>query len=160
MRKSPRIAGFDYANTGTYFVTICTRNMERRFGDVVSIGMVLNEAGTMIASIWGTNADRFPGLALDMSIVMPNHIHAIVHVGANSSITIENSSITLLIQTFKSLTTLEYGKGVRESKYPSYDRSLWQRSFYDRMLRSDEEIEIARRYIDGNPGRWFERHAV
>lgn len=159
MSKSLRIVGFDYSNTGAYFLTICTRNMEPRFGNVVESGMALNDAGMMIGAIWESNADRYPDLALDTFIVMPNHLHAIVHVVANPAPAIERSSVLTLIQTYKSLTTLEYSRGVREDRFPRYDRSLWQRSFYDRVLRDDEEVEITRRYIEDNPGRWLERRS-
>jgi REP element-mobilizing transposase RayT len=87
---------------------------------------------------------------------MPNHIHGIVHIGTAPS-RVANISLTDLVQTFKSLTTVEYARGVRENRYPTYDRVLWQRSFYDRILRDRRSLEAARQYIESNPARWIEK---
>jgi len=156
-RKSPRLRSFDYSTDGTYFVTICVQNMELRFGAVVDQALQMNVAGEMVATVWQSNVLRYPGFELDSFIVMPNHIHGIVHIGSDPTKTADSASLIDFVQTFKSLTTLEYARGVRESGYPPYDRALWQRSFYDRILRDQQSLDAARQYIENNPERWLQR---
>jgi REP element-mobilizing transposase RayT len=133
--------------------------MEQRFGSITDDGLHNNVAGDMVAAIWLSSAERYGGIELDSFIVMPNHIHGIVHIGSDPC-RVGNGSLTSLIQTFKSLTTLEYARGVRNGAYPSFDRALWQRSFYDRILRDAESLESARRYIETNPERWIEKQEM
>ena len=66
-------------------------------------------------------------------------------------------SLSDAIGAFKSITTVEYTRGVRQGRYPPYDRTLWQRSFKDRIVQSDKRLETLRRYVEGNPGRWQEK---
>jgi hypothetical protein len=75
VRKPLRLPGFNYANTGMYFVTICTRTMqEQRFGTIVEGQVILNDAGVMVAATWETNIGRYPSAALVAFVVMPNHM--------------------------------------------------------------------------------------
>jgi REP element-mobilizing transposase RayT len=134
-RKSPRIPGFDYASAGTYFLTICTRNMACRFGELRNGEMYLNDAGEMVACLWERNQERYRGAEVDAYIVMPNHLHGILMIGTDPGC--EQPSATAYVQSFKSMTTIEYGRGVRGGRYPPYDTALWQRSFHDRILRSE-----------------------
>jgi REP element-mobilizing transposase RayT len=156
-RKSPRLTGFDYATAGAYFVTICTHHMEPRFGSVVNRMLTLNDAGQMVASHWETNIERYPGAALDAFVIMPNHLHAIVFLGTDPMVAVSGTSLVQIVRSFKSLTTVAYARGVRERVYSPFDKTLWQRSFHDRMLRDARALEGARLYIEGNPGRWVMR---
>jgi len=140
-----------------YFVTICAQYMESRFGEIEDGRLVLNDAGVMVASTWEANATRYRGVALDAFVVMPNHMHAIVFLGADPYLTEPGETLTKIVQSFKSISTVEYIRGVRDGDYPQYDKVLWQRSFHDRILRNDHALGTARTYIEGNPGRWQER---
>lgn len=79
-RHSIRLKGYDYAQTGAYFVTLCTHNRECLFGEVVDGQMRLNEAGHMLAEEWDALSNRFPGVVLDGHVIMPNHVHAILMI--------------------------------------------------------------------------------
>ncbi len=140
-----------------YFVTICVQHREPRFGDVVEGQVRLNGAGEMITSTWEANIDRYPGSALDAFVVMPNHIHAIVFLGADPKHHESKSQLSAIVQSFKSISTVEYTRGVRSGTYPPFDKVLWQRSFHDRILANDRALESAHAYTEGNPGRWTER---
>jgi len=154
VRKKLRARSYDYASPGTYWVTICVHHMECRFGQVVNGVIGLNEAGRMIHDHWHSLPKRYAGLALDAHVVMPNHLHGILFLGT----TAENqlASLSAVIGAFKSLTTVDYSRGVGEGRFPSYDRTLWQRSFQDRIVQSEWRLDDLRRYVDGNPGRWQE----
>ena len=157
LRKSPRLAGFDYATPGGYFITICTQDMELRFGAVEGGVLVPNEAGRMVASQWQANTERVPGAAVDALVVMPNHIHAILFLGTDPSVIGTGTSLIRIVQSFKSLTTVEYARGVHARRYDAFAGSLWQRSFHDRILRGERALENARHYIEDNPRRWAAR---
>lgn len=77
-RRSIRLKGYDYAQAGAYFVTICTQNRDCLFGDIVDGEMVLNDAGRMAQREWEQLPNRFPLVDLDVYVVMPNHLHGIV----------------------------------------------------------------------------------
>lgn len=156
VRKKLRARSFDYATPGTYWVTICIHEMECRFGRVVDGLMRLNEAGCMIDDHWQSLPDRYPGLELDAYVVMPNHLHGILFLGTIPDD--QSASLSAVIGAFKSLTTVDYSRGVREGRFPPYDRTLWQRSFQDRIVQSEWRLEELRRYVEGNPGRWQDKH--
>ena len=140
-----------------YFVTMCVQGMEHRFGRVENSKVVLNPAGGLVYRTWIENAKRYPDATLDWFIVMPNHLHAIVIIGADPAERGHPSDLSAIVGSFKSISTVEYGRGVRSGAFSPYDGSLWQRGYYDRVLRDDHDLDRARQYIEANPGRWTER---
>lgn len=153
VRKPIRLTGYDYANCGVYFITVCVQHMDWRFGVVEGGRVCLNEAGMMVSDTWEANVTRYPGVALDAYVVMPNHLHAIVFLGGDPAVPVSDVTLSRVVQSFKSRSTVEYTRGVHAGRYPPYDRVLWQRSFYDKILRNDRALQAARAYIEGNPGR-------
>lgn len=166
-RRSIRLRNYDYSQIGSYFVTVCTQNGECRFGSVVDDAMQLNDAGRMVRATWESLPDRFPAVALDAYVVMPNHFHAIVRLTAgnhNNPVGAalvaahdendERPSLGNVIGAFKSITTNEYIHGVRNRDWPAFDRRLWQRNYYERVIRNSRELDQIRRYIEYNPTNW------
>ena len=164
-RRSIRLKGYDYSQVGAYFVTICAQNRECRFGEVVDGAIKLSASGEMVLSVWNDLPVRFPGIALDEFIVMPNHVHGIVvlnvSVGAGlvpapdaSQGTTISPSLADVVQAFKSLTTDAYTKAVKAGLFPGFHKRLWQRNYYESILRSDIELAKTRQYIQDNPARW------
>jgi REP element-mobilizing transposase RayT len=156
VRKSTRISGTDYSGPGGYFITMCIDRMENRLGYSIENELRLSPAGDLITALWKSNAERFPGIELDAFVVMPNHMHAIVFLGSDPS-NRPTHTLSRIVQAFKSVSTIEYGRRVKAGEFPPYNRALWQRSFNDRMLRDDRDVEAARNYIESNPYRWIER---
>ena len=153
-RKSPRLPSYDYSWPGTYFVTICVADRMPRFGEVVDQRVCLNDAGKMVLRHWQSLPDRFPHVDLDEYVLMPNHLHAILHVTATD--TAPSASLSAVVGAFKSLTTRDYIKGVRTRGWPPFERHLWQQSFYDHIIRDGRDLERVREYIAANPSRWAE----
>jgi REP element-mobilizing transposase RayT len=154
-RKQLRAPGFDYSTPGTYWVTICVHNMECRFGHVEHGLVHLNDAGRMVLRHWLEIPDQFEAVALDAFVIMPNHLHGIVFLHDTGHI--PRVSLSTALGSFKSRVTVEYSAGVRSGMYPPYDRTLWQRSFSDRIVQSDRRLDTLRRYVEGNPGRWQDK---
>ncbi len=160
-RRSIRLRGYDYSTTGAYFVTICVEQRRCLFGDVIDEAIQLHKAGQMIQHMWQQMPQRFPMIMLDTFVVMPNHFHAIVHLESqpylDTSGTTPPTRTTLgdVLGAFKSLTTNAYVRGVHHENWPQFDRRLWQRTYWDRIIRNDSELRNVRAYIERNPAQWL-----
>lgn len=160
-RQSTRLAGHDYASEALYAVTICAQNRALVFGTIDHARMSLNAAGDMTERWWLAIPERFPGVELDAYVVMPNHLHGIVAISHGEEPTqltqtteSESHSLTDIIAWFKTMSTNEYIRNVHTAGWEPFDRRLWQRSFYDTLIRSDRHLDRARAYIDANPWNW------
>jgi REP element-mobilizing transposase RayT len=159
-RASMRLRGFDYRSEGAYFITICTRNRECLLGSVVSDNIVLSAIGDVVAAAWNAIPRHFPTVDLDAYIVMPNHVHGILSITAPRRGTACRApterfgrpvpgSIPSGVRSFKSAATREANR-----EKGSSGASLWQRGYYEHVVRSDEELNRLRRYVQENPLRW------
>lgn len=176
-RRSIRLKNYDYSRSGAYFVTVCTQKKECLFGEIVNGEMQLNNAGTMIGKWWNETAVKFSNIELDASVIMPNHFHAVVViVGATlcgrpalcghpvlqgqspESGQPHRVAPTLgnIVDWFKTMTTNEYIRNVRQHNWPRFDAKVWQRNYYEHIVRNDDELNHIREYIANNPAKWAE----
>jgi len=155
-RQSHRYPGFDYSSAGAYFVTFCIHGRHCLLGEVVNDEMVLNDAGRMVEGHWYALPQRFPAIALDEFRVMPNHVHLILWLQAAVADAPAAPAPTLgdVIGAFKSLTTNGYIAGVNSLGWPRFAGKLWQRDYWDRIVRNEQELATFRDYIRTNPVRW------
>lgn len=168
-RRSIRLKDWDYSQAGGYDITICVQNKTCLFGKVENTQMQMNKAGLMINKWWLRLAENNSNVILDEYMVMPNHFHGIIllteSVGADQSVRPmkQNSqsaspdkavSITSLIQWFKTMTTNEYIRGVKVEKWPSFYQRLWQRNYYEHIVRDEDDLNRIREYIINNPLKW------
>jgi len=112
----------------------------------------------MIQRWWMETAKKFPSVTFDASVAMPDHFHGILLVNCVASQPGESPSLSRVIQWFKTMTTAEYFRGVRDCGWPRVARRLWQRGFYDHIIRNETELARIRLYVEGNPGRLWERY--
>lgn len=151
-RRNPRLPGYDYQQPGAYFVTVCLLDRLRLLGKVVNGRMQESPAGQMVRSVWEAMPERYEGVEVDEFIVMPDHIHGIIILtGAGSP---SSLSLPPVVQRFKSLTTTRYREAVVSSDWTPYRGSLWQRNYYDHIIRDAAELNRIRQYIRENPLRW------
>ena len=164
-RRSIRLKGYDYSQAGAYFVTICTQDRECLFGEIVDGKMVLNDAGRMICRWYSELENKYPDIRCDEFICMPNHIHfVIINVGADlcvrpcveTSKTGEHagSPLRTVVQWFKTMTTNEYIRGVKQHGWTPFSGKLWQRNYYEHIVRNEHEMNRIREYIVNNPLKW------
>ena len=164
-RRSIRRPGYDYAASGWYFVTICAQNRSCLFGDVVGGQLRPNDAGHMVMDEWHALPDRFPDVELDRAILMPNHLHGIVVIHRTlrrgepcvrppQVRGTADGSLGRVLQAFKSLTTTRYIDGVKTAEWRRFSCHLWQRDYFDHIIRNDWSLDRIRWYIDTNPERW------
>jgi len=173
-RLSIRLKGYDYAQAGAYFVTICTQGRACLLGDVANEEVRLSDAGKMVQEAWQALLGRLSGTELDAFVIMPNHVHGIIVIPGRgeSRIRPDDSrqpdsgdhkdrpygttagSLGRVIQAFKSTTTHQYVLGVRQRGWPPFRGRLWQRNYYERVIRNDRELDKIREYITTNPLKW------
>jgi putative transposase len=158
MRRSLRLPDFDYSSAGAYFVTISTEHRTALFATLNDTGGIdLTDVGKMIERWWIKLPQKFPAVDLDAHAVMPDHFHGLVLLGCSLSMEVTPPvSVSRVIQWFKTMTTAEYFRGVKTVGWPRVDRRLWQRSFHERVVRTEKEFDAIRLYIDSNPGALFE----
>jgi REP element-mobilizing transposase RayT len=148
-RKSPRLPGYDYSQHGAYFVTVCVQRRRWLFGDITDDQMHLSPAGQMVARYWERVSNHFPAVDLDVFVVMPNHLHAILLLEDDRIV-----SLPAVLQWFKITTTNAYSRGVREEGWLPFEGKLWQRSYHDHIIRDADDLNRIREYVLYNPTRW------
>jgi len=156
-RKSLRLQNYDYSRPGYYFVTICVYQNRKIFGNIVGAGpcagpkLNLNKFGLMVQSIWSDIPKFYPNIEIGEFVVMPNHFHGIVIISENNGRT-QGSAPTLplpdIIQRFKSLTTTRY------CHMTNLSTKLWQRNYYDHIIRNEQSLRQICLYIKNNPAKW------
>ena len=164
-RRSIRLKNYDYTQPGAYFVTICTHQRTSLFGQVVDGEMAVNELGEIVRQEWFCTAQVRPYVKLfaDEFVVMPNHIHGIIwitnHVGAQRDCAptprgstpnnVAPGSLGAIIRAFKSAATKRINIHRGTPGAP-----VWQRNYYEHIIRNDRALHTIRRYIANNPMRW------
>ncbi len=172
-RRSFRLKNYDYSQAGAYFVTICIKGRECMFGDVVDGEMGLNYAGQMVRDVWHKIPEHFPHADIDEFIVMPNHAHGIIVIcrdgcrgEVSSPISVSHIPKTKQGGDTPPLQRRALGQIVAYFKYQSAKRinqirnapahPVWQRNYYEHIIRSEEEMNRIREYIMENPAKWAE----
>lgn len=151
-RRSIRLKQFDYHTPGAYFVTICAYQRQHLF-DQPALSEIIN-------TVWQILPQRFPTIMLDEFVVMPNHVHGIVWLGNIATHTEQVDtrhahpvSVSAVVCAFKSLVAVHYLRWIRENA-PDRAAKVWQRGFYERVVRNDNELHAIRQYIQNNPQCW------
>jgi putative transposase len=161
-RRSLRLKDYNYAGSGAYFVTICAKDRLPLFGDVIEGDMRLTDYGRIVDQEWKISAKIRREITLDAFIVMPNHIHGIIlieesNVGATGGSPVRSGprrhSLGSFLSGFKSATTKRINDLQRTSGL-----SVWQRNYYEHVIRNEQSLHCIREYIANNPARWdFDR---
>lgn len=168
-RKSIRLGGYDYASAGAYFITICTHQRQCLFGEVINGIMQLISYGTIAATEWVRSADLRQEIELGEWVVMPNHFHGIVFIrekekraqglaplrgqgqgyqtGTGMGMAVRKpKSLSSLVAGFKAAVTTQINSDRQTPKNP-----VWQRNYYDYIIRDEITFEKIREYVLNNP---------
>lgn len=174
-RRSIRLQQYDYTQSAFYFITICTHNRFCLFGAIENDAMRLSKQGAIAVDCWSAIPDHFSCIELDEFIVMPNHVHGILRVADNdgggtarrgtacrapttaaTATPIEqfgvpvSGSIPTVIRSFKSAVT----KGINDRFQSSARCVVWQRNYWEHLIRDEGELQRIREYICNNPVHW------
>jgi len=152
-RKPLRLEGYDYSQNGAYFVTICTHQRMHLLGNI-TVGqglapaeMRLSKYGRIIEQELLSITARYPAVRIDKYVIMPNHIHAIISLDSNTAGASPCPTLSDVVCSFKSLAA-------RKCKQNGWKTSIFQRSFYDHIIRNQVDYREIWRYINTNPQRW------
>ncbi|MCX6000063.1 MAG: transposase [Chloroflexi bacterium] len=165
-RRSVRLKGYDYSQAGVYFVTVCAYGRRCLFGIIFGGQVVLTRHGEVVQTCWEDIPAHFAEAELDVFVVMPNHMHGIVvlaggqhcrPVGARHAVPEMAGSfgrpmpgsLSSVLRSFKSASAKRANELCRTPSAP-----IWQRSYYEHVIRDDSELARVREYITTNPLQW------
>ncbi|HBC45012.1 MAG: hypothetical protein UX08_C0007G0004 [Candidatus Collierbacteria bacterium GW2011_GWB1_45_35] len=169
-RKSIRLPGYDYSQSGTYFVTICSYKHERIFGEIVNREMKLNELGYILEKEWIGLPQRFTNVDLNSFVIMPNHIHMIIKIvgvsfmkpyqnmkpetsiaksksNCHMGLINQTPTIGMMVRHFKSKCSYEI-------HHNGLNQIVWQRNYFEHIIRDDSDLIRIVEYIQTNPSNW------
>jgi putative transposase len=160
-RKSIRLRGYDYSLPGGYFVTINAYRKDSLFGDIQQEKLILNNYGEIVKSFWEKTPDYYQNVHLDTFIVMPNHIHGIIFIkdleiesknhtrAGHRPAPTKSHSLPEIVRAFKSFSANKINQ-LRNTK----GLPVWQRNYYEHIIRNDKELNDIRAYIKNNIVNW------
>ena len=168
-RRSIRLKEYDYTQPGGYFITIVTYQRDCLFGEIVNGEMRLNDLGKIAGECWHAIPDHFPNVELGAHAIMPNHVHGVLVINDLTSVDTFPSerrgpryrapteqfqkpvpgSIPTIVRTFKAAVTRRIGREHNAT-------GIWQRNYYEHVIRNHEEWDRIHRYIESNPSMWAE----
>ncbi len=153
-RKHPRLQGYDYGQAGHYFVTLCVKDRKPVLSSIhVGRGaltpprVALTPAGEITKQHIETINRVYPSVTVDRYVIMPNHVHLLLTLndpGDSGGMRASRPTLHTIIRSLKTMVTRKLG------------RSIWQTSFYDRIIRDEKDFLNVCRYIDENPAKWAE----
>jgi REP element-mobilizing transposase RayT len=171
--RSIRLKGYDYSQPGAYFVTICTKDRRCLFGDVIDGEVRLNSFGRIVEEEWLRSAEIRSEIKLDAWVVMPNHIHGIVFITRKSTVGATGQARSPCIFDRAPLHATRSARGPEKRSPGSFisglkatvtrlvnqlrgtrGSTIWQRNYYDRIIRNEEELKTLRGYVAENPLQW------
>ncbi len=140
-RKHPRLKTFDYAAGGTFCITICTSGKEKTLGTVVTDGeeshVQLSPLGRFVEDLIQSIPDAYQGVQVHNSVVMPNHVHILLQIPEGKPV-----SLFTVIRSLKTMAVKGWGQ------------PIWQRSYYEHIVRNEQDALRYWKYIDENPKKW------
>ncbi len=156
-RRSIRLKGYDYSQPGAYFVTICTHKTHSLFGKIVNGEIQLNDLGKAVQSTWDDLVNHVDNIELGPFVIMPNHIHGIIQIiqpnGAGSEPTPttikEQTPLSEIVRQFKTFSAKRINKILKTNNKP-----VWQRNYYEHIIRDDKSFQMIGEYILANPVQW------
>lgn len=149
-RKHLRLHGFDYSCDGVYFVTVCTKDKQCIFWNPVGADTIrpnsnLSEYGKIVYNAISEIENHYPYINVEKFVVMPNHIHLLLTIDSGGQIiSVPTKSISTVVGQLKRIVSKTIGK------------SIWQKSFYDHIIRDENDYLAKWKYIDENPFKWHD----
>jgi REP element-mobilizing transposase RayT len=168
-RRSIRLKGYDYSQPGAYFVTVCVYLRSCLLGEVLEGEMRLNKSGHIVEACWNDLPDHYAHVQLDAFVIMPNHVHGVIvltHDGGTDRVnvgagfkpaptgpqgTAKRHGLPEIVRAFKTFSSRRINEWRRMPGAP-----VWQRNYYEHVIRGDAELNGIREYVHSNPARWLE----
>jgi putative transposase len=160
-RVPTRLKNFDYTSSGAYFITICTHERRLLFAAIDDGFVTPTKIGSIVTDCWSAIPNHFPDVGLDSFVLMPNHLHGIIVLSKSavgnrrqpgplqSQPWSPSGSLGTIVRSFKSAVTNIVNKERLTAASP-----IWQRNYYEHVIRKDEDMNRIRQYIIENPKNW------
>ncbi len=163
-RKQIRLPDYDYSSPGAYFVTICTTNRRCLLSDVAvgalheapAVNVRLTELGQIVRETIDFLSDRYPDLIVDKYVIMPNHVHLLLRIEKERALReapLRERETRSLLSKAIGFLKMNCSKQIHQA-YPDLD--VWQRGYYEHVIRSEDDYREIWEYIDSNPAKWAE----
>lgn len=157
-RRSIRLKDYNYADYGAYFVTLCTKNKQCIFGEIKEGKVRLSALGAITKNCWLQIPQHFSDVILDVFVIMPNHVHGILWINNSQKSgdevrrfgNIVASSLSSIVRSYKAAVTKEINLICNQTG----TSLVWQRNFYEHIIRDENALEKIRKYIAENPLNW------
>jgi REP element-mobilizing transposase RayT len=170
-RKTIRLKGYDYSQNGMYFITICCADRQCIFGQITEQEMTLNQFGQIAYNKWLNTINLRNNVVLDHFIIMPNHMHAIIHLKkpdiknisitqttdnlnmcsdlgvCNTPLRSPSNNIGAIIRGYKAAVTKQFNQ-------LDFSQKVWQRNYYEHIIRNEKSYMVISDYIINNPRTW------
>ena len=150
-RKQIRLAKYDYSSANAYFITICTKNRKNLFWQNVGAiidrpeNVPLTALGAIVRNCIEEIPTHYPAVSVDQYVIMPNHIHLLLQIHT------DGNGRSMIAPTISTVVRLMKGAVSRTAGFP-----VWQKGFYDHVIRGEQDYREIWNYIEGNPGKWTE----
>jgi len=160
-RRSLRLREYDYNQPGAYFITICTQSRQCLLGEIIDGQMKINEIGVLVQTTWQQIAKRYPETELDAFVIMPNHIHGIIVINAGKihESPLPKSEImrrrNMLLPKIIGFFKMNSAKKINILQATPATQ-VWQRNYYEHIIRDERDLNQIREYIENNPAKWLE----
>ena len=162
-RRSIRLKEYDYSNPNWYYVTICTYDRKNLFGEIKNSKMILNDYGKIVEDEWLKTKELRKNIDLDCHVIMPNHFHGILIIERRDTSRcvptkvnenrkfgeMQPGSLSVIMRSFKSAVT----KKINELR-STPGKEIWQKGFYEHIIRNEKDLYNIRKYIELNPLQW------
>ena len=161
-RKTVRLQNFNYSNEALYFITICAADRKQIFSKIKAVDVSDIETsyvitptpcGIIVSDQLKLLEERYPNVTIEDLAIMPDHIHAIIYLHENNPAHDRRISLSDIICTFKSITTRICKRELKLEK-------VFQRSYYDHIIRDHEDYEAVKLYIAENPKNWYLKYNI
>lgn len=175
-RRSIRLKGYNYSRSGAYFITTCVQNREYLFGEIKNGQMITNQNGNIVTNCWFDLINHYEDIVLDIFVVMPNHFHGIIVITGKDDNDINGCDATVganHVRAIHELPLHEFPRQRRKmllskimgrfkmvtSKQINLSRKtpgvpVWQRNYYEHIIRNEESYNEIAEYICTNPLKW------
>jgi len=153
-RHSIRLNDYDYSSNGYYFITICTHKKEVLLGEIVNDFIQLSDFGEIAYKNLLKISEHYINVKLDKFVIMPNHVHIIFIIENNNFLeNNKNERRKMLIPRIVGYYKMNTAKEINILRNIK-SQAFWQRNYYERIIRTEEELNYTRKYIEENPIKW------
>lgn len=150
LRKSIRLKNYDYSSDGAYFITICTSDRQRILSNIRSPVIKLTAIGEIANSAF-EYIEKLYDVEFDYRVIMPDHIHFILFLNQKATARVA-PTVDRVVGAYKSYISNERRKLLGKSC-----KTMWQRGYFDHIIRNDADLNEVRRYIDNNPIAYLQK---